>query len=346
MNMLKSTLPGGKVILGRVLNANGEPIDQKGSVENATRLLLSTPEELTKTVNAPVRMLETGIKTIDLMAPIAYGNVVGFIAGFGQGKDVVLEEIMRLQLRERQGSAVIVGMGETSYDASSLREIVREGEVEERVTMLFEQTTKDLSVHQRLLNAAVTIAAQFEGEGREVLLVIDSHIVLTEQIASLRRFANARWITTVIFVAVDDDYQPINQELVHELDVQLWFSQARAQQCLWPAIDPLASHSHLLESETVSQEHQQVAQQVRTVLESYYKLHDHVSSTEEDRQMLKRGERVELFFSQPFVVAEAFTDMPGAYLTYEETITDFRDLVDGRYDGRPVQAFKFVGRIE
>lgn len=347
--MKTSTLPASDAILGRVLNANGEPIDHKGSLENVTRLPLSTLEDLAKTTGTSPRLLETGIKAIDLMAPLAYGSVVGFIAGFGLGKEVVVEELMQHLFTKRQGIAVIAGMRETTYDASSLREMVREIEAEDRIAMLFEQTTDDASVRQCLLHAAATISANFKDEGRDVLLLIDSQVVTTGQMAGLRRFANARGITTLLFVPVDDLHQPTERAYLDELDVQLWFSLARARQGLWPAIDPLASRSRLLESGAVSQGHQRVAQRARELLQRYYSLRESASSTssgEEDRQTLARGERLDLFFSQPFVVAEAFTDVPGASLTREETITSFRDLLDGRYDDVPVSDLKFIGQLE
>ncbi|HEY3992082.1 MAG TPA: hypothetical protein VGM01_04290 [Ktedonobacteraceae bacterium] len=215
--------------------------------------------------------------------------------------------------------------------------------------MFFEQTTEELAVGQRLLQAAATISAHFEGEGREVLLVIDSQVITSEQIASLHHFANARGITTLLFVPVNDLHQPTDKMLLNELDAQIWFNPVRASQGLWPAIDPLASCSRLLESNVVTLEHQQVAQQVREILERYYKLREETNNApreEEKQQILARGERIDLFFSQPFVVAEAFTDIPGTYLKREETISSFRDLLDGRYDSLPAQAFKFVGQIE
>ncbi len=238
-----------------------------------------------------------------------------FIAGFGLGKEVVVEEIMHHVLTNRQGVAVIAGMRETTYDASSLHEMVREIEVEDRIAMLFEQTTEEVSVRQRLLDAAATISANFGDDGHEVLLVIDSQIITTkQQMASLRRFANTRGITTLLFVPVNDLHQPTDPMLLNELDVQLWFSPVRARQGLWPTIDPLASRSRLLESNTVTLDHQRVAQQVRETLERYYKLRENANNGEEDQQILTRGERIDLFFSQPFVVAEAFTDIPGTYL--------------------------------
>ena len=343
------SLPAGNALLGRVLNASGEPIDRKGTLEGLARLPFSTPESLAHTASSPAHLLETGIKAIDLIAPIAYGSVVGFIADFGLGKEVLVSEIMQHLFTKRQAIAVIAGMRETTYEASSLHEIVREIEAEDRMVMFFEQTTEEASMRQRLLHAAMTTAAYFEGEGREVLLVIDSQVMTGRQMAGLRRFSNARGITTLLFVAVDDLHQPVDPAHLNELDVQIRFSQARARQDLWPALDLLTSRSRVFESNAVSPEHRQVAQRVREILARYYELREsiHNASLEEaDRQILTRGERIDRFLSQPFVVAEAFTDLPGTYLTREETITSFRDLLNGRYDDVPVQAFQFVGRIE
>jgi F-type H+-transporting ATPase subunit beta len=343
------TLPVGDAILGRVFNANGEPIDKKDTLENVTRVPLATPESLSKTASSPSRLLETGIKAIDLMTPLAYGSTVGFIAGYGVGKDVVTEEIMHHLFTKCQAIGVIAGMRETTYDASSLYEVVRESELEDRITMLFEQMTDDQAVRQRLLHAAMTTAAHFADNGREVLLLIDSQVISKKVMASVRQFANSRGITTLVFVPVDDQHQPQDRALLAELDAQLWFSQARAREGLWPAVDPIASNSRLLANETVPAEHQQVAGRVCATLTRYHELRERADSSSlsaESRQILARGEKINLFFTQPFFVTEAYTEIPGTYVTREQAIQSFRDLLDGRYDDTPVEKFKFVGEIE
>lgn len=343
------TLPAGEAILGRVLNASGQPIDHKGELEHVARLPLSTPEELSNIPGTPVRLLETGIKAIDLLAPLAYGSTTGFIAGYGLGKEVLIEEILQRSLLHRQGLAVVAGMRETTYEASGLYTMMREIEVEDRIAMLFEQSTEDESARQRLLHAALTIAAHFAESGREVLLLIDSQVMMKKQMAALRRFANARDITTLLLLPVNDLHQPVDSSLLNELDVQIHFSQARARENLWPAIDPLASQSHLLTSDAITPEHQQITARVRDLLQRYYELREQVdmsSFNEEEQRIMARGERINLFLAQPFEVAEAFTDLPGAYLTHEQTIASFRDLLAGRYDTTPLQAFTFVGQIE
>ncbi|GCE31916.1 ATP synthase subunit beta [Dictyobacter alpinus] len=343
------TLPVGDAILGRVFNANGEPIDKKETLENVTRVPLATPEVLNKTASTPTRLLETGIKTIDLMAPLAHGGVVGLIAGYGVGKEVVTEEIMQHLFTKCQAIGIIAGMRETTYNASSLYEMVRESELEDRITMFFEQITEDQAVRQRLLHAAMTAATHFAENGREVLLLIDSQVISKAIMADVRQFANMSGITTLVLVPVDDQHQPQDRALLAELDAQLWFSQARAREYLWPAIDPIASNSHLLTSETVPAEHQQVAQGVRETLQRYHELRDranHSSLNAEERQILARGEKINLFFTQPFFVTEAYTEIPGTYLMREQTIQSFRDLLNGRYDEMPIEKFKFVGEIE
>ena len=227
--------------------------------------------------------------------------------------------------------------------------MVRDIEVEDRIVMLFEQTTAAINVRQRLLRTAMTIAAHFDGTGHEVLLVMDRPLVTPENMADVHLFAAAKGIPSLLFVPMNDRDQPANSSLLNELDVQWWFSRARAKQSLWPEIDPLVSRSRVLESNAVSQEHRLVAERVRDVLLRYDEMREQAGSdplSEEDRRLLARGERIDLLLTQPFVVAEAYTDLPGAYLTIEETISSFRDLLDGRYDAVPAQSFYFVGRID
>lgn len=349
--MTDTTIPAGSVLLGRVLSSNGEPIDQKGSLANARRVPLYTPVSSAETARTAPQMLETGIKAIDLMAPVPYGGVAGVVGGYGVGKQVVMDEIMHNLMTRRDYVVVIAGMSETTYDASEVREMVRELEAEERIAMVFEQATSDLAVRQRLLRAAMTIAAKLRDEGRETLLLVDDDIILSENLADLRdvqQFAASKGITTFMFGGADDADAPADSRVVSELDAVIKLSKARAKQGLWPAIDPLASHSRLLESDAVSAEHRQLVGEVRQLLQRYSELQRQaldVALTEEDRHVLARDERVNLFFTQPFFVAEAYTDLPGEYLTTEETIASFRDLLAGRYDDVPARSFHFVGTI-
>lgn len=349
-SMSTSLLPVGSTVLGRVLNARGEPLDRKGDLAQAPRQPLYIPHSSpVQSETTETHMLETGIKVLDLLAPAAYGSLVGLLGGSGLGVLVVAEEIMHTLITRHQAVIVVADMGETTYAASSLYEMVRESEAEERVVMLFEQTTDAPSVRQRLLCAALTIAAHFGDAGREVLLLVDGQLITPEGSADLRQFAVSHRITSLLFVPMSELDQPMNGQILNELDVQWWFSRERAKKHLWPAIDPLASCSRILASAAMGAEHQQVAQRVRDILQRYHTLQEQVTSvpfSAEERRLLVRAERINLFLGQPFVVAEAYTDLPGAYLTLEETISSFRDLLDGRYDALPASAFNFIGKIE
>ncbi len=196
------------------------------------------------------------------------------------------------------------------------------------------------------------IAALPAGERMVIMLFYGTGYELKDIAAflgDLKRFANAKGITAILFGTVGEADQPVDRSLVGELDGLIKLSQARARQSLWPAVDPLASHSRLLESDAVSAEHRQVAQQAQGLLQHCEEQRakargDALSSV--DQRVLARGERLNLFFSQPLTVAEAYTDLPGAYLSIEETVSSFRDLLDGRYDDMPAEAFYFVGTIE
>ncbi len=298
-------------------------------------------------------MFETGIKVIDLMAPLARGGVNAMVGGIGVGKQVVTEEIMHNLITRHNGYAVFVGMDETTYEASILRDMIREVEAEEQIVMVFEQATNDMSVRSRLVRAGITLAAQFHDEGHDVLMVIDDHILSRDNLNDLhdlQHAAQAKRITTIVFGTVDDRDMPVETELLGELDGQIKLSKALAKEQIWPAVDPLASHARLLDTDAVNDEHREVAEQVRQLLQRYYALQSagnaSSSLSEADKQVITRGERIRLFFMQPFFVAEAFTDNPGEYLTVEETVRSFKSLLAGRYDDLPVQAFYFAGTLD
>jgi F-type H+/Na+-transporting ATPase subunit beta len=312
--MSTHSIPVGAALLGRVLNALGEPIDHKGSLADASHQPLFDPDtDRTRVETSSMRVLETGIKVLDLLSPTSHGRVIGMMAGPGLGLVVVAEELMHNLITHHQAVVVIVGMSETTYDASVLREMVHDIEAEDRVVMLFEQTSDAVSVRQRLLRAAMTIAAHFDGAKREVLLVIDRHLVVAETLAEVHLFAAAKGITSLLFAPMDEFDQPEDSSVLNNLDAQWWFSRARAKRGLWPAIDPLTSRSRVLESNAVSLEHRQVAECVCDLLLRYYELRElagSVTLSEEDRRLLARGERIDLFLTQPFVVAEAILIFP------------------------------------
>jgi F0F1-type ATP synthase beta subunit len=348
--MNTNTIPVGTTVLGRVINANGAPLDHKGELEHTTYQPLYTPDVLKAT--APIistRLLETGIKMIDLLAPVAYGSVVGMVSRSGLGKDVMMEELMHNLITRHQAVIVIASMSKTIYDTSMLREMVRDIEAEDRIAMLFEQTTDQLAVRQRLLYAAMTIALHFHVNGQETLLILDDHLITAENIAEIQQFAKVQGITTIRFAPTSEDILPIAQSTLDALDVQFSFNQERAAQNLWPALDPLISRSRLMQSDVPSLEHRLLAIRVRDSLQHYYELRERAKSetlSAAEQLLLTRGEKIDLFCTQPFTVAEAYSDIPGTYLTLAETINDFRALLDGHYDTLPASSFRFVGQIE
>jgi F-type H+-transporting ATPase subunit beta len=349
-----TTIPVGPGVLGRVINSQGEPIDQKGAISGAQRVPLIAPSGASGVQGAaPLPLYETGIKVIDLLAPLALGGVSALVAGIGIGKLVITEEIMHNLITRHNGFAVFIGMDETTHEASPVRDMIREIEAEEQIVMLYEQATHDVPVRQRLVRAGITIAAQFHDEGHEVVMVIDDHILGPDNLDGLhelQRIVQAKAITTIVFGTVNESDAPVETELLGALDGQIKLSKALAHEQIWPAVDPLASYSRLLDTDAISNEHQQVAEQVSQLLRRYYALRSannaEASLSEADRQVIKRGERIRLFFTQPFYVAEAWTDIPGEYLTVEETVRSFKSLLEGRYDDLPVEAFRFTGTLD
>jgi F-type H+-transporting ATPase subunit beta len=348
------TIPVGPAALGRVISSRGEPIDKKGAITGAQRVPLYTPSGTGSAGgNVALPLLETGIKVVDLMAPLARGGVSAMVGGIGVGKQVVTEEIMHNLITRRNGRAVFVGMDETTYEASALRDLIREVEAEEQIVMVYEQATRDAAMRQRMVRAGITLAAQYHDEGHEVLMVIDDHILgpdILGDLHDLQRVAQAKAITTIVFGTVNESDTPVETELLAALNGQIKLSKALAKEQIWPAVDPLVSNSRLLHTDAVSDEHEQVAEQVRQLLQRYAALrhtnHAESSLSEADRQVIARGERMRLFFMQPFYVAEAYTDIPGEYLTVEETVRSFKSLLEGRYDDLPVETFRFTGTLD
>lgn len=348
--MKTNNIPVGSAVLGRVINSNGKPIDHKGDLDHPTYLPLYTPDALNPDAHStPIRLLETGIKMIDLLAPIAYGSVVGMIAGLKLGKDALMEELMLNLTTQHQAVIVIASMSQAIYNTSPLRDIVRDIEAENHIAMLFEQVNDELAARQKLLYAAMTIAQYFHDKGQEILLVLDDHLITPENATDVQHFASAKGITTIRFTPVGEAILPVSKDILDALDVQFWFSQERANHQLWPALDPLASHSRLLDNDQINTEHRLVASRVHDTLQHYYELRERAKSeslSAEDQILLTRGEKLDLFCTQPFTIAEAYTDIPGTYLTIEETISSFHNLLDGDYDAVPTASFRFVGKLE
>ena len=345
----QTTLPVGTGLLGRVIDANGKPIDNKGALANAQRV--SVIEPVVATTGQAGQMLEIGIKVIDLLAPLAYGGLAGIFGVYGVGKIVVMDEIIYNLIHHYAG--VIVGLSmDEAYENSALGEAIQEFDDADKgkIVTLFEPFTDSSEVRWKLLLAGLTIADHFQQSGQQVLLVADENVATKgtpEQVRAWRNTLRMSNITS-LFLGDYEDLQSRREEMLYKLDTCIVLSRAMAQQSLWPAVDRLVSTSVLLDNGSVGVEHVQVAQQVRQLLLRYTELQD-VQDTEAlsptDRQVLIRGQRVQKFFMQPFFVAEAYTDIPGEYVNLATTIQNFKELLAGRYDDIPVEAFSFVGTI-
>ena len=343
------TFPVGTGLLGRILNASGEPVDNKGALANVQRVSVTEPVETT--TGQAQQMFETGIKVIDLLAPLAQSGMTGIFGVYGVGKIVVMGEIMYNLIHHYNG--VIVGLTmDEAWENSTLHEAVQEFDDADKgkFVTLFEPLTDSSEVRRKLLLAGLTIAAQMQQMGQPVLLVADENVSTkgtSEQVRAWKDTLRASHLPA-LFLGDYDDLQSRREDMVYNLDASIVLSQAMAKQSLWPAVDRLASTSVLLGNNLVSQEHVLVAQQVRHLLQRYIELQD-VQDTEtlttEDRQVLTRGQRVQKFFMQPFFIAEAYTDIPGEYVPVATTIQNFKDLLAGRYDDVDVEAFSFVGTL-
>lgn len=352
---MPGNIPVGTHVLGRTLNGRGEPIDQRGPIsDEAPRVAVYTTVSTTdKTPAMPIKMVETGIKLIDLLAPIPRGGVIAMLSEQGLGKMVVMEEIMHNFNNHQHGYIVFVGVGESTYEATELRDMIRDIEVEDRVVMVYEQREQGIGQQQeQLLRTGLTIAAYFTEQGHEVMLIVGEDVIAKDNhalLAELQQAARARGITTFLFGPQGDVNQLAHNSTLNTVDGQIVFSRALAKQNLWPAIDRLATRSQLLESGFLNAEHVQVAQQVKQLLRRYAELQQQTGAGQlspADQHVEQRAQKVQFFLTQPFSVAEAYTDLPGAYLPVEETVKSFKALLEGRYDAVPDKAFYFVGTID
>jgi len=345
----QTTLPVGKTLLGRVINSLGEPVDNKGPLTGAQRVAF---EEYMVPDGAPEpapRVRETGIKVVDLLSPLPLGGLVELVGGNGVGKLVVAEEIMYDVATRRNGYVVCLAMEEGSYELSPLTDTIKEASLQDRTVMVFEPQNDSREVFQRTVRTGLTIASHFRDLGHEVLLLGYLNQSLQNDLANLReleRIVRQRAITTLIFRDEEEPLHTVAQTPLAHLDARIIMSRELARQRLWPAIDRLTSTSRLFETGALSEQHKQVAQQVRQLLQRAQALQDARQLSAEEQQVVRRARRIQQFFTQPFFVAEPFTELPGEYLTISETVDSFAALLAGRYDNLPEQAFYFIGTLD
>ena len=377
------TVPVGENVLGRLFNVIGDPIDGKGPVPDDTpRLPLHrNPPDHEEQVTSD-QLLETGIKVMDLICPFARGGKLGLFGGAGVGKTVVLKELINNVASGHGGYSVFAGVGERTREGNDLMLEMIEADVIDKTAMVFGQMNEPPGARQRVALTGLTMAENFRDEhGQDVLLFIDNifRFILAgaEVSALLGRMPSAvgyqptlatemgglqERITTTqkgsitsvqaIYVPADDYTDPGVVTAFSHLDGRIVLDRALADQVLYPAMDPLASSSRILDPRVVGDEHYQVAQQVQQILQRYRDLREIIAIlgidelSDEDRLVVARARRIQLFLTQPFTVGEVFTGVPGEYVNTEDTVRGFKELAEGVHDDLPEQAFYLVGKIE
>jgi len=382
-------VPVGEEILGRVFNLLGDPVDNRGPIDAKDFRAIHCDPPPFDQLQAKTELFETGIKVVDLLAPFVRGGKTGLFGGAGLGKTVVIQELIARIATKHGGYSVFAGVGERTREGNDLwlemqeTKMGAEGKsVIDQTTMVFGQMNEPPGSRLRAALSALTMAEYFRDQtGAETLLFIDNIFrfvqagsevsallgrmpsavgyqptlstemgQLQERITSTRQGA----ITSVqaVYVPADDLTDPAPATTFTHLDSFIVLERSIAEKGIYPAIDPLASSSRILDPQYVGDEHYQVARRVQQILQRYRDLQDIIAIlgvdelSEEDKQIVARARRIERFFSQPFIVAQAFTGMEGKYVSLEDTIRSFTELCDGKWDHLPERAFMYVGSIE
>jgi len=359
----------------------GRPIDEAGPIGEEKRMPIHRKPPSYEEQAGGNEVLETGIKVIDLIMPIARGGKVGLFGGAGVGKTVALMELIRNIAIEHSGYSVFAGVGERTREGNDFYHEMKEADVLSKVSLVYGQMNEPPGNRLRVALTGLTMAEEFRDEGRDVLMFIDNiyryTLAGTEVSALLGRMPSAvgyqptraldmgllqdRTTTTTkgsitsfqaVYVPADDLTDPSPATTFAHLDATLVLARSIAEQGIYPAVDPLDSTSRLLDPNLIGQEHYDVARAVQGVLQRYKELKDIIAIlgmdelSEEDKQVVSRARKVQRFLSQPFFVAETFTGSPGKYVSLKDTIRAFKGIIDGEYDHLPEQAFYMVGGIE
>ena len=375
------SVPVGKGTLGRIMNVLGEPIDEKGEVKADKAMPIHRAPPSYEDQAETKELLETGIKVIDLMCPFAKGGKVGLFGGAGVGKTVNIQELIRNIAYEHDGYSVFAGVGERTREGNDMYHEMIEGGVLDKVALVYGQMNEPPGNRLRVALSGLTMAEEFRDEGNDVLLFVDNiyryTLAGTECSALLGRMPSAVGyqptlaeemgvlqeritstktgsITSVqaIYVPADDNTDPSPATTFAHLDSTVVLSRQIASLGIYPAVDPLDSSSRQLQADVVGQEHYDVANSVKMILNRYKELKDIIAIlgmdelSEKDKLVVSRARKIERFLSQPFFVAEIFTNEPGKYVSLADTVRGFKGIVDGEYDDLPEQAFFMVGSIE
>ena len=375
------TVPVGEVALGRILDVLGRPVDEKGPVNSEHHLPIHRTAPSFAEQMPTAEMLETGIKVVDLIMPIAKGGKIGLFGGAGVGKTVAIMELINNIAKEHSGLSVFAGVGERTREGNDFYHEMKEAGVLDKVAMVFGQMNEPPGNRLRVALTGLTIAEHFRDEGREVLLFVDNiyryTLAGTEVSALLGRMPSAvgyqptlaaemgilqERITSTrtgsitsfqaVYVPADDLTDPSPATTFAHLDATLVLSRQVAELGIYPAVDPLDSTSRQLDPLVVGQEHYDTARAVQGTLQRFKELRDIIAIlgmdelSEEDKQIVTRARKIQRFLSQPFFVAETFTGSPGKFVSLKDTIRGFQGIINGDYDELPEQAFYMVGGIE
>ncbi len=374
-------VPVGACTLGRIFNVLGLPVDEKGPVDADECYPIHRPAPLFSEQSTRTEIFETGIKVIDLIAPFTKGGKTGIFGGAGVGKTIVIQELIRSVATVHQGNSVFAGVGERSREGTQLyREMLESGVMKDTV-MVFGQMNEPPGVRLRVALTALSMAEYFRDQGRDVLLFIDNIFRFTmsgsEVSALLGRMPSAvgyqptlatemgelqERITSTrhgsitsmqaVYVPADDYSDPAPVATFTHLDATIALERSIVEKGIYPAVDPLASTSRILDPNIVGADHYNTARECQRILQRYKDLQDIIAIlgidelSEDDKQVVSRARKIERFFSQPFFVAEVFTGTSGKYVPIKETVRGFREILDGKCDDLPEQAFMMAGTIE
>lgn len=375
-------VPVGKATLGRVMNVIGEPVDYLGPIKAKEKYSIHRPPPSLEQQSTKLEMFETGIKVIDLIQPFLKGGKIGLFGGAGVGKTIIIMELINNVATEHGGYSVFGGVGERTREGNDLWLEMKESGVIDKTALIYGQMTEPPGARLRVGLAALSVAEYFRDEmGQDILLFIDNIFrfvqagsevsallgrmpsavgyqpnlatelgELEERITSTRKGS----ITSVqaIYVPADDFTDPAPATTFSHLDATTNLSRALTEMGIYPAVDPLSSYSRILDPRIIGEEHYQVAREVKEILQRYKDLQDIITIlgieelSEEDKEIVARARKIQRFLSQPFHVAEEFTGRPGKYVSAEETIKGFKEIVEGKHDDKPEQAFYMVGGID
>ncbi len=374
-------VPVGQATLGRIFNVLGKPVDNKGPVDAATRYPIHRPAPTFAEQSTHVEIFETGVKVVDLIAPFTKGGKTGIFGGAGTGKTVIIMELIRSVATEHEGNSVFAGVGERTREGTQLyREMLESGVMKDTV-MVYGQMNEPSGVRLRVALSALSMAEYFRDQGRDVLLFVDNIFrfsmsgsevsallgrmpsavgyqptLATEMGELQERITSTRTgsITSMqaVYVPADDYSDPAPVATFTHLDATIALERSIVEKGIYPAVDPLGSTSRILDPTIVGEEHYQTAREVQRILQRYKDLNDIIAIlgidelSEDDKLIVARARKIERFFSQPFFVAERFTGIDGRYVKRADTVRGFREILDGKCDDLPEQAFMMAGTIE